>query len=30
MQIVQKLPQSQKIRSLTEFMTPYLIPVYDQ
>ena len=30
MQIVQKLPESQKIRSLTEFMTPYLIPVYDQ
>lgn len=30
MQIVQKLPQSQKIKSLTEFMMPYLIPVYDQ
>ena len=25
-----KLPPSQKIRSLTELMMPYLIPVYDQ
>ena len=30
MQIVSKLPSSQKIRSLTEYMTPYLIPVYDE
>ena len=30
MQIVSKLPSSQKIHTLTQYMTPYLITVYDE
>jgi hypothetical protein len=30
MQIVQRLPPTQKIRTLTHLMLPYLTPLYDQ
>ena len=30
MQIVQKLPPAQKIRSLTQYLMPYLSPIFDQ